>query len=172
MDEPAATTTDPTDTPSVVVGVDGSAASRQALLFAAGEAQLRSALLRIVAAYDVSRVMYGYAAGLSAGWDLGPTEERLREAAEALVKDAADTVATDVPGTPVHVQTIVARGRPSHVLLHAADSAALLVVGARGAGALTRLMLGSTSSEVVHDATVPVTVVPSSDRGAQPAVRA
>jgi nucleotide-binding universal stress UspA family protein len=57
------------------------------------------------------------------------------------------------------------QGRPSHVLLDAAEGAALLVVGARGAGALTRLMMGSTSTEVVHEARLPVTVVP----GAAPA---
>lgn len=154
-------TTDPTSGPVIVVGVDGSAASRQALLFAAGEAQLRSAVLRIVSAYDVSRAGYGYAAGLAAGWDLGPLEDRLHEAAEALVKDAADTVATDLPGPAVHVQTLVVRGRPSRALLQAAEGAALLVVGGRGEGALTRLMLGSTSTEVVHAAGVPVTVVHS-----------
>lgn len=150
----------------VVVGVDGSTASRHALLFAAREAQLRQAVLQVVAAYDVSRAGYGYAAGLSAGWDLGPTEDRMREAAEALVKEATDTVATDLPGPAVHVRTLVVRGRPSRALLEAADGADLLVVGARGPGALTRLLLGSTSHEVVHTATVPVTVVPGTDRSA------
>lgn len=160
----------PSQPPAVVVGVDGSAASGQALLFAAGEAQRRQAVLTIVAAYDVSRAGYGYAAGLSAGWDLSPMEDRLREAAEALVKNAADTVATDVTGPAVHVRTLVARGRPSQVLLQAADGAAVLVVGARGVGAFTRLMLGSTSTEVVHAASVPVIVVPGTDPAAHPAV--
>lgn len=170
MNRPSATTHDPSVPlpATVVVGVDGSTASRQALLFAAGEARLRHAGLRVVAAYDVSRAGYGYAAGLSAGWDLGPMEDRLREAAEALVKDAADTVATHVPGPALHVTTMVVQGRPSQVLLQAAEGAALLVVGARGAGALTRLMLGSTSTEVVHGAPVPVTVVPSTGPSGSP----
>jgi nucleotide-binding universal stress UspA family protein len=146
--------------PVVVVGVDGSAAAQEALLFAAREAQLRRAVLHIVAAHDLGPAAYGYA-GSAGGWELGTLEDGLREAAESLAKAAADTVATELPGPAVHVRTIVVQGRPSHVLLDAAEGATLLVVGARGAGALTRLLMGSTSTEVVHEARLPVTVVPS-----------
>jgi len=146
----------------VLVGVDGSAAAQQALLFAAREAQLRDTVLTIVAAHDMGAMAYGYAGGFGSGFSMGPVEDGLREAAEALVKAAADTVTTDLPGPSIHVRTLVVRGRP-HVLLDAAVGAALLVVGARGAGALTRLMMGSTSTEVVHGAHLPVTVVPTED---------
>jgi nucleotide-binding universal stress UspA family protein len=163
MSTPGATPHDPAVTdPSdraphpVVVGVDGSAASRRALLFAAGEAKLRRAVLRIVAAYDLGAAAYGY----DGSFAYGPLGDGLREAAQQLVKASADTVATELPGPPVHVQTLVAQGRPSRVLLEAGSEAALLVVGARGAGALSRLVMGSTSTEVVHHARLPVTVVP------------
>lgn len=149
----------------IVVGLDGSAASSRALLFAAQEAQVRHGILHLVAAYDVSSMTYGYAGGLNIGFDAVAMEDGMRSAAEAHLKDAADTVATLAPGAPVHVQTTVAQGRPSQVLLDAADGATLLVVGARGAGALTRLMLGSTSTEVVHHARLPVTVVPADEDG-------
>ena len=89
-------------TPVVVVGVDGSAAAHQALLFAAREAQLRQALLRIVAAHDLSAAVYGY--GYPLGLTSGPFEDGLRQAAETMVKAAADTVATAVDRT--------ARARP------------------------------------------------------------
>lgn len=145
----------------VVVGVDGSAAAHQALLFAAREAQLRGSVLEIVAAHDLGSAAYGYVGGFGGGFEIGPIEEGMRKAADALVKSAADTVAIEVTGPPVQVRTSVVQGRPSHVLLDAAKGAALLVVGSRGAGALTRLMMGSTSTEVVHGAHVPVTVVPS-----------
>lgn len=147
--------------PFVVVGVDGSAASDAALLLAAREAQLRSAVLCVVAAHDVGAVAFSYAGGFDMGMEIGPLEDGLRLAAETLVKDATDTVATRLPGAPVEVRTTVARGRPSQVLLEAATGAELLVVGARGAGAWARLVLGSTSSEVVHHAHLPVLVVPS-----------
>ncbi len=149
----------------IVVGLDGSAASSRALLFAAQEAQLRHGILHLVAAYDVSLMTYGYAGGLNIGFDATAMVDGLRSAAEVRLKEAADTVATLVPGAPVHLKTTVARGRPSQVLLDAADGATLLVVGARGEGALTRLMLGSTSTEVVHHARLPVTVVPPDEDG-------
>ncbi len=156
----SASTADGTDLQQVVVGVDGSPASHQALLFAAEEARLRGAELHIVAGHDTGAIAYGYAGGFDMGFEIGPLEQGLRRAAEALVKDAADLVGGLASASPVPVRTTVAQGRPSQVLLDAADGAALLVVGARGAGAFTRMMMGSTSTEVVHHAKVPVTVVP------------
>lgn len=155
----------PDGQPRIVVGLDGSAASARALLFAAQEAQLREGVLQLVAAYDVSPMTYGYAGGVNIGFDATSVEDGLRQAAEARLKEAANTVATLVPGTRVHVQTTVAEGRASQVLLDAADGATLLVVGARGAGAWTRLMMGSTRTEVVHHARLPVTVVPADEDG-------
>jgi len=143
----------------VVVGVDGSAASDQALLFAVREAQLRDATLQIVAAYDYGALTNSYAGSFDMGFALGPVQEGLHAAAQALAKASAATVA-DLAGPPVRTQAVVQAGRPSQVLIDAAKDAALLVVGARGAGAFTRLMLGSTSNEVVHHAHVPVMVVP------------
>lgn len=147
----------------VVVGIDGSPAAHQALLFAADEARRRDAVLHVVAAHDIGSAAYGYVGGMSMGMELEPLQRGLERAAEELVKAAGDTVATASPGAPVHVRTTVARGRPSQVLLEAAHGAAVLVVGARGAGALTRLMMGSTSTEVVHHAHLPVIVVPADE---------
>lgn len=151
----------PEDRAVVVVGVDGSAASDQALLFAAHEAQLRGAVLRIVACHDLAVTTYG---GFDTGFEIGRLEDGMRVAAEALVRAAAGTVAASTAASPVVVQTVVSQGRPSQVMLDEADGAALLVVGARGACALARLMMGSTSTEVVHHARVPVAVVPCNDR--------
>ena len=150
----------PGGAPVVVVGVDGSAAAHQALLFAAHEAQLRGAVLHVVAAHDLSAAAFS-SAGFGAGLDTAPLEDGMRRAAQGLVDDAAVAVAEELDGAPLHVQTLVVQGRPSSALLEAARGAALLVVGARGAGALTRLLLGSTSTEVVHGAHLPVTVVPT-----------
>ncbi|MCU1693892.1 MAG: universal stress protein family, partial [Frankiales bacterium] len=128
-----------------------------ALLFAAHEAQRRGAVLEIVTAHDLGVPTFGYVGGFGGGFAM----ETIREDLEASVKAAADTVAVALAGAPIHVRTVVVQGRPSRVLLDAAKGAVLLVVGARGAGALSRLVLGSTSTEVVHAAHLPVTVVPS-----------
>ncbi|MFC5262039.1 universal stress protein [Kribbella qitaiheensis] len=51
-------------------------------------------------------------------------------------------------------------GRPATTLVDAAAGSTMLVVGRRGTGAFKRLLIGSTSEEVVNVATVPVVVVP------------
>jgi nucleotide-binding universal stress UspA family protein len=61
----------------------------------------------------------------------------------------------------VEVEVVCDRGRPAQVLLDESQDASLLVVGTRGTGAWGRLALGSTSTEVVHHAHLPVVVVPT-----------
>lgn len=169
MTTPASTTPVPApDGPRVVVGLDDSAAAQRALLFAADEARLRGAVLHVVAAHDLATAAYGYTGGLGMAMSLGPLQEGLQQAAEDLVTAAGDTVAALDGGTERQLRTTVAAGRPSQVLLDAADGATLLVVGARGAGAWSRLMMGSTSTEVVHHARIPVTVVPTDDGSGAP----
>ncbi len=145
----------------VVVGIDGSAAADAALLFALHEAQLRSAVLRVVTSHDLAPMTYGYA-GVC---DLGSMEDAMQAAGRELVATAQETVRVAAASSPVVVETVVGQGRASTVLLEAAQGAALLVVGARGAGAFTRLMNGSTCTEVVHHAHVPVAVVPCPTHG-------
>jgi nucleotide-binding universal stress UspA family protein len=141
---------------AVVVGVDGPAAALPALLFAAHVAQRRGAVLEIVSAHDLGVPTLGSIGDFGGGSEMDTIQEEL----EASVKAAADTVAVELTGAPVHVRTLVVQGRPSRLLLDAGKGAMLLVVGARGAGVLSRLVLGSTSTEVVHTAHLPVTVVP------------
>ena len=52
----------------IVVGLDSSAAAQRALLFAAGEARLREAVLHVVAAHDLGAAAYGYAGGSAWAW--------------------------------------------------------------------------------------------------------
>lgn len=154
--------------PVVVVGVDGSAASRRALLVAAAEARLRGAVLHIVAVDDLEAAAYGYGGVFTPD----PVGQSPHAAAAALVQEAAGIVAADPHGSTVQVRTVVVQGRPSQVLLAAADGAALLVVGARGAGNSTRLLVGSTSAEVLVGATGPVLITFGPDGAAAPAVAA
>ena len=144
-------------TPVVVVGVDGSAAADRALAFAVAEAQLRHATLRIVASHEPIILSAGYAGA----WTPVPYDVGLRQVTVTHAAEAEAAVARLTCDAPVTVEVRVVDGHASDALLAASADADLLVVGSRGAGALTRLLTGSTCTEVVHHAHVPVVVVPA-----------
>jgi nucleotide-binding universal stress UspA family protein len=124
----------------VVVGADGSGASRPAIAMAFAEAALRDVpLLAVCALADTPSVLGG---------------GRLLEAdfEQALAKVEADN-------PEVVVRRQVAQGAPRGALLDAASGAQLLVVGARGRGGLRGMLLGSVSLAMLHYAPCPVAVV-------------
>lgn len=136
----------------VVVGVDASDAAMHAVRFAADEARLRSAPLRIVHAVR---------------WPFDRTNEPwpdvegaglLRSGADAVVQAAAESVADLLPADRITAE--VADGGATAVLLTAAADAQVLVVGSRGSGGVAGLLLGSTASGVVAHADCPVVVLP------------
>lgn len=145
----------------IVVGTDGSSPARRAVAFALREAQLRGTSLRAVCAYDYapSRIT-GMGWSAVPGTDVG-LYEQLRDIARQTVADAVEEVRREVGGPAVDVEIISEPGRPAQVLLEASGDASMLVVGTRGASAWGRLTLGSTSTEVVHHAHLPVVVVPA-----------
>lgn len=143
--------------PLVVVGVDGSPAASRALLFAVNEARLRKATLRIVSSHDLVTITAGYAGA----WAPIPFDDGLRVATQTIADDAAALVAELTVDDPIVVEVQVVDGHPADALLTASADAELLVVGSRGAGPLSRMMMGSTCTEVVHHAHVPVAVVPA-----------
>lgn len=134
----------------ILVGVDGSEGSRVALEWALAEAKRFAAHLTILSAYR-----------LEVSWIDGPDysqwEEAERRAAErGLAKMLGDaTVPPDV-----EVETRVVEGNPVNVLIEASTDADLLVVGSRGRGGLTGVLLGSVSQRCVERAHCPVVVVP------------
>lgn len=161
-----------TDTPAplpagpIVVGTDGSPQARHAALFALREAQLRGTGLRAVCAYDYTPIRFtGY------GWMAAPEGattlyEQLHDVARQAVTDTVHELRQQLGGPEVEVEIIAEAGRPAQVLLDASKDASLLVVGTRGSSAWGRLTLGSTSTEVVHHAHLPVVVVPADSRSA------
>jgi nucleotide-binding universal stress UspA family protein len=136
----------------VVVGIDGSETARHALAWAVEEARLRPARLEVVHAWHMPYVT-GYP-WVSPTFDLDAFEE----AAQRTVAVALGAVDTDGLVEPI-TRTLCAGGAAS-ALLDAAKGADLVVVGSRGLGGFTGLLLGSVGDQVVHHADCPVVVVP------------
>ena len=137
----------------IVVGVDPSAAGGSALRWALRDACVRQLPVTAVRAWMPSAVFgYGAAGMLMSGGDALEAEtlaaEQLALAREAVAGSGALTTRSEA-----------VLGSPAEVLLARTD-AELLVVGTRGAGTLSRLVLGSVSSAVLHHATTVVVVVP------------
>ncbi len=138
--------------PHVVVGVDGSAESIEALGWAARYAAATGATISVVHAWH-----YPPAGPLPAGRPPQPITDQVR----AAMQQTLDTALTQVFGTttPEHVSTKVAYGHPAMVLVSESAGADLLVVGNRGHGAFGGMVLGSVSMHCVTAAPCPVVVV-------------
>lgn len=132
----------------IYVGVDGSPSSQQALRWAAGQADLTGGELHAVIAWSFPDV---YAWGTVI--DEIDWAANAEEALEQAVSDALEPAAAE------RVQRHVIQGAPARVLLEAAAEADLLVVGSRGHGGFTGMLLGSVSQHAVTHARCPVVVV-------------
>jgi nucleotide-binding universal stress UspA family protein len=139
----------------IVVGIDGSQGARRALEWAVAEAKLRDAHLVVVHAWlEPAAVAVGSV--ISAG---GVEPEVFEETAERTVAEVLGAV--DTTGLPQGIESHVIAGAPARSLLDAARDADLVVVGSRGLGGFTGLLLGSVSQQVAHHATCPVVIIPS-----------
>ena len=142
----------------VVVGIDGSAPAGAALAFAASVADQAAAPLTVVCAWSAM----AEDAWVDAYTRMAAAEDPdLLSGERRVAQEALDTAVASVrAGHPtVAVTPILAEGPPAAALLQAGADAGLLVVGTRGHGAFTSLLLGSVSHAVVHAAALPVAVV-------------
>jgi len=144
---------------TIVVGVDGSACARAALEFAAHEAALRKARLRVVSAWDLAPA--AYSGGFAPGFDQ-ETIDAFRERADTVVSDALAEVKRLEPA--LETEGRAREGQAAEVLLDEARNAVMVVVGNRGHGGFASLLLGSVSQQVVHHAPCPVLVVREHDQ--------
>lgn len=138
----------------IVVGIDGSSASKAALAWSIEEARLRGCGVVAVHAWQFPGVgLAGY------GGVAIPllTPEDLEKLAHDIAHAAVDEVVGDDVSVPVTID--VRQGHPASVLLEAGKAADLLVLGSEGHGAFTGMLLGSVSMQVVHHATCTVTIV-------------
>ena len=139
---------------TIIVGVDGSAGSIEALQWAVQEAELRGAKVRAISVWDFP---YAYG-GLTATVPL-PTEG-LEDATRASLETAIVAAVPDAAKAAA-IERAVMSGNPSNVLVDESAHADMLVVGARGHGGFLGLLLGSTSDQIVKHAACPVVVVRS-----------
>ncbi|WIY00446.1 universal stress protein [Amycolatopsis mongoliensis] len=142
----------PPVTGPVVVGADGSPDSDAALAFACEEARLRGTGL--VAVHTWSDVL---ADGM-----LRP--HPMQEDPAEIEKEERDKLAQQVSGWQVKYPDVaidieVTRGRPVRTLLERGEHAQLIVVGCRGRGGFTGMLLGSTSQALIAHSPCPVAVV-------------
>jgi nucleotide-binding universal stress UspA family protein len=138
---------------TIVVGVDGSPSAQVVIEFAAREAAAHGATLRIVSAWEVPPTV------LSSGGVAPDIYQSFEDEARQMVSDAASRVAALEPSVPREERVV--EGHAGNALIDEAESADLVVIGRRGRGALTELLLGSISHQVADHAKCPVVIVPS-----------
>jgi nucleotide-binding universal stress UspA family protein len=130
--------------PYLVVGVDGSPQAAAAVDVAIEEAALRGASLRALWAWH-------------APWLGIPDEEAVQECRRLL----SETVSGRAAGHPeVELRHEVLSGHPVEVLAKASEDALGVVVGTRGHGGFTGMLLGSVGQGLLHHARCPVIAVP------------
>lgn len=136
----------------VVVAVDGSEASQNAVRWAANTAMKRGIPLRIASSYTVPQFLY--AEGMV------PPKELFDDLqAETLEKiEAARAVAHEV-APDIKIGHTIAEGSPIDMLLEMSHDVTMVVMGSRGMGGLSGMVMGSVSASVVSHASCPVVVV-------------
>ena len=137
----------------IVAGTDGSEESLRAVDWAAREATLRGAPLRIVSAASLLPRMTPRAG--SAEYD-DVTDVLVKDRDRALAA-AAERAAKMAPGLLIDADQLT--GAPAEAVTESGAGALMLVVGSRGRGAFTAMLLGSVSRYVANHASCPVVVV-------------
>jgi nucleotide-binding universal stress UspA family protein len=133
---------------SIVVGVDGSDSSRQALTWAVHYAALIGAGVEAVTAWNYPT---GYGIGtVTSDWN--PGEDARDLLAETVVSVLGDDIS-------VPLTRVVREGSAAQILLDETKDAQMLVVGSRGHGGFAGLLLGSVSAHCAEHAHCPVLVI-------------
>lgn len=136
----------------VVVAVDGSDASNNAVRWAANTANKRGVPLRLAASYTMPQFLY--AEGLV------PPQELFDELQNETMKtvEAARAIAHDV-APDIKIGYTIVEGSPIDMLLEMSNDVTMIVMGSRGLGGLSGMVMGSVSAAVVSHAKCPVVVV-------------
>lgn len=138
----------------VVVAVDGSEASQNAVRWAANTANKRGVPLRLAASYTMPQFLY--AEGMVSPQEL--FDELQSETMDMI--EAARVVAHEV-APDIKIGYVIAEGSPIDMLLDMSSDVTMIVMGSRGLGGLSGMVMGSVSAAVVSHADCPVVVVRS-----------
>lgn len=137
----------------IVVGVDGSEHANEALRWALREAALRKSDVLALYGWTMpappGRIGY-YTASLQ-------DPRKFQEGASAMLDSIVDEAAADAGDVVIKRRAV--QGSPAEELIRASEGAELLVVGSRGLGGFTSLLLGSVSQQCAHHAHCPVVIV-------------
>lgn len=150
----------------IVVGVDGSPASRAALAWAVEEAERRGCAVEAITGQHRD---FGMAVGaVPIDMMIGMLPAELRAAQQEVL----DTAVAGVTSA-VEIRTVPATEEAKFALTEASQQASLLVVGRRGLRSVMATLLGSVSLYCVHRASCPVVVIndPVVDRVPEPSLR-
>ena len=144
----------------ILVGIDDSPGAREALAWAAREAQATGAALSVIHAwhFDIAWID-------AVNPDVPKWRDRARDTGERLVRRVVLEVCGAQPDS--NVECCAIEGGAADVLLDAAADADLLVVGSRGRGTFAGALLGSVSNRVAHCAPCPVVIVPPTARASE-----
>ena len=157
MIENSSDRSDAVDLPLIVVGVDGSPASRTALRWALDEAGHSGAAVEATMAWQhESEFVPASTLGVHAYADVLP--QRHRHPARVL-HDLVAEIRAGLPDAP-EVAEVTSTGDASTVLLRASRQAHLLVVGRHAHGPLTEALLGSVTTDCIRHSACPVVVIP------------
>jgi nucleotide-binding universal stress UspA family protein len=131
----------------IVVGIDGTEVSQNALAWAVREGEIRRTPVHVVHAWRYDPMT-----------DLLPSQQIKEDSTELLAREVA--LVTGAPRTD-NVSYSSVQGDAARVLHEVSEGADMLVLGSHQRNALGEVLLGSVSRECVRHATCPVVVVPA-----------
>lgn len=131
----------------ILVAVDGSDSSKDALRTGARLAEALGAPLDAVLCWELPPFFEGFR----------DDEQQLRNRSARLLETTLEEVFGD--GRPGELRSRLVHGQPGTRLVEESEGAQMLVVGRRGRGGITGMFMGSVSSALVSHAHCPVLVV-------------
>jgi nucleotide-binding universal stress UspA family protein len=146
----------------IVVGVDGSQASTDALSWALAEARLRGDAVIAIHAwtppYPAATLAYPTSAAVPGGL-VTPVDDTMADAMRKGAEEVLARTVSEAAADDVTIEQHLVEGPAASALIEAAKGAELVVVGSRGHGGFTGLLLGSVSQQVANHAPCPVVIV-------------